>query len=929
MRKSIFLLVSVFSFGFSFGQTSLSGTVTDSTTDQPLSRVHVYLESDTSISAETDAEGHFSFTGMELPLGEQILIVEKNEYITKNFPIIIEEGKDLNLNISLELNVAEQVQVATITLTDSELDQEVGSADNISGLLQASKDVFLNAAAYDFSATFFNPRGLDSENGKLLINGIEMNSLYNGRPDWTVWGGLNDAQRERVFSMGLSPNETNFGGLAGTTNITMRASQYREGGRISYAASNRSYTGRISANYNSGLLANGWAYSVLFARRYGEEGFRDGTLYDANSFFASVEKQLSPNHSLNLSAFFVPSRRGKSSANTQEVYDLKGTEYNSYWGYQNGEIRNSRVERVEQPVIMLNHYWDISSKTRLNTNLGYHFGEMGNSRLGYDDAPNPDPSYYRKLPSFALAGDPPNLALAYENYSEFTEDGQIDWNQLYKTNIAAREQGIPARYYLYEDRSDMKKIMANMILNTQVTDNLKMTGAVRYRKLEQENFAYMIDLLGAENYLDVDTFNSGDEAQSDLQNPNRILGNGERFGYNYIFDATTYSGFAQAQYKTKKVDFYLGGNLGRTTYLRTGLYQNGAFPDNSLGESEELEFTTFGGKAGATYKITGRHMIDVNAGYLTKAPTLRNSFSNSRQNNDVVSGLTEETIQSVDLSYIFRGPKINARLTGYYSKLMDATEISFYYADGLSFQAGIPETGTSTPGATVNQTNAFVQEVLTGIDKRSIGLEFGLEAKATQTITLKAAAAIGQVVYDNNPNLYLTSDDFDQRLNFGKSYLENYHVAGGPEQAYQLGFEYRDPDYWFFGATTNYFSNAYVDPSPITRTRNFYLDVDGVPFNDYNPQTARELLKQEQFGDYFLVNFIGGKSWKIDDYYVGFFGVISNVLNEKYKTGGYEQGRAANYRELLADTSNDKRVFGPKYWYGYGTTFYLNLYFRF
>lgn len=222
-----------------------------------------------------------------------------------------------------------------------------------------------------------------------------------------------------------------------------------------------------------------------------------------------------------------------------------------------------------------------------------------------------------------------------------------------------------------------------------------------------------------------------------------------------------------------------------------------------------------------------------------------------------------------------------------------------------------------------------MQEVLTGIDKRSIGLEFGLEAKATQTITLKAAAAIGQVVYDNNPNLYLTSDDFDQRLNFGKSYLENYHVAGGPEQAYQLGFEYRDPDYWFFGATTNYFSNAYVDPSPITRTRNFYLDVDGVPFNDYNPQTARELLKQEQFGDYFLVNFIGGKSWKIDDYYVGFFGVISNVLNEKYKTGGYEQGRAANYRELLADTSNDKRVFGPKYWYGYGTTFYLNLYFRF
>ncbi len=896
-------------------ETGIVGKIVDAGTNKALPGTQVSLKANEAVKTTSNAYGEFDFGSQKLPFGEQMLVVSRDGYITKTLPIVVEEGKTLDMKtIGLEIDLAEQTQIATIILADTELDKDIGGADNIAGLLQASRDVFLSAAAYDFSATFFRPRGLDSENGKVLINGIIMNDLYDGGPEWSTWGGLNDAQRSRSFSMGLSANDYTFGGLAGTTNIIMRASQYREGGKISYAMANKSYTGRVSASYNSGQLASGWAYSVLFARRYGNEGYNEGTLYDANSFFLAVEKKLGDNHSLNLSAYYVPYRRGKSSPNTQEVYDLKGTQYNSYWGYQDGEKRNSRIKRFKEPVIMLNHYWDISEKTELNTNLAYKFGEAGNSRLGYDDVPNPDPSYYRSLPSYSLADpDGPNYASAYGYEQKFINDGQIDWNNLYATNMAF---GGPARYYLYEDRTDNKQIFANTILNSRLNDNIKVTGALRYRSLKSENFAYMLDLLGANNYLDIDTFSSGDEAQSDLQNPDRLVGQNDRFGYNYEMNATKYSGFAQGQFSYSKVDFYVGGKVENTTYQRNGLYQNGNFADNSLGESEELQFTTFGAKAGATYKIDGKNYIEINGGYFTKAPSVRNSFSNSRQNNDVVDGLEEEKIKSVDLSYIFRTSIIRARLTGYYSIMEDATEISFYYADGLS------DLGRNT-------TNAFVQEVLTGVDKQHIGAELGIEAQVTSTIKLKGAAAIGQHTYASNPNLYLTSDDFDEPKKYGESYLKDYHVAGGPEQAFQLGFEYRDPDYWFFGSTVNYFSNAYLDVAPITRTKNFYTDVDGIPFNDYDPEVARKLLKQEKFDDYFLVNFIGGKSWKVGDYYIGVFGVISNVLDKQYKTGGFEQGRSANYRELSEDTSNKTRVFGPKYWYGYGSNYYLNLYVRF
>ena len=924
MEKLVLTICSVFVLGISaFAQvTVVKGKVLDTHSSDPIPNVSVSIKA-SNFNTITDLNGEFNIESLELPQGEQLLIVSKSGYNLQRIPIIVQLGTTIDLPailLAVDLTGVE-AQIGVISLSDDQLDEDEGTSYNVSGLLQASKDVFLNAASYDFSATFFRPRGYDSEDGKVLINGLEMNKLYNGRPQWSNWGGLNDAQRNQMFSMGMAANEYTFGHLAGTTNIIMRASEYSKGGRISYASSNRTYRGRVMGSYNSGMLPSGWAYSFLVSRRFGDEGFNDASLYDANSFFASIEKKLNEMHSVNITAFYTPNRRGKSSANTQEVYDLKGTQYNSYWGKQDGEQRNSRIKEVAEPIIMLNHFWTLSERTKLNTNIGYQFGKTGNSRLGYDNAPNPDPSYYQKLPSFFLA-DPngPNYEGAYVAYSEFLNNGQINWSNLYETNIL---YGGNARYYLYEDRNDDKQLSANTILTSQLTENIALNASFTYRNLNSMNFAQMIDLLGSNGYLDVDSFNNGDAAQNDLNNPNRVIGNDGKFKYNYEIYATDYNGFVQAQFSYSFIDFYLAGKIGKTSYQRNGLYRNGSYPNenDSFGKSEKLDFTTYGAKAGTTYKISGKHAFEVNTAYFTDAPTVRNSFSNSRQNNNTVIDLTEEKNINVDGSYIFRTPKVKARLTGYYTLMQDATEISFFYADGVYARGGIQGNGD----------NAFLQEVLTDIDKKNLGLELGIEAQITPTIKLKGAAAYGQNTYNNNPNLYLTSDDFNLGFELlGKSYLKDYKIAGGPQQAYQIGFDYRDPDFWWFGATANYFNNAYVDISPLTRTANFYTDPsDGMPFNDYDPEKARELLKQEKFDAYLLVNVIGGKSWKIKDYYLGFFATVSNILDTKYKTGGFEQGRAANFRSLSEDAENDTRVFGSKYWYGYGTTYYLNIYARF
>mgnify|MGYP003754433025 FL=1 len=103
------------------------------------------------------------------------------------------------------------------------------------------------------------------------------------------------------------------------------------------------------------------------------------------------------------------------------------------------------------------------------------------------------------------------------------------------------------------------------------------------------------------------------------------------------------------------------------------------------------------------------------------------------------------------------------------------------------------------------------------------------------------------------------------------------------------------------------------------------MDDDGLPFLDYDKTIAKQLLTQEKFSNYSVVNLVGGKSLKIKDYYLSVFATVNNLLNKNYKSGGFEQGRNANYRQLKEDKSLDKPIFGSKYWYGRGTTYFLNV----
>jgi len=885
---------------------SVKGIILDSETQMPINNITISVEN-TKIIQGTDAKGAFVITN--IPTGNQMLQIFLEGYEIKLFPVLIETNSQIDLGTILlvfDLSTLEEKH-GLISLSEDDLNGDDTQSENTAGFLQASRDVFQKKAAFDFGQAFFRIRGYDSQSSQVLINGTSMNKLFNGRPQWNNWGGLNDATRNQELITGLAASRYSFGGIMGITNISTRASQYRPGFRISSSYSNRTYTGRAMITYNSGLQKNGLAYSISASRRWGNEGFIDGTVYDAFGFFGALEYKLNSKNSLNLTAIYSPNRRGGVSAITERVFKELGRKYNPYWGLQDGKKRSSRIREIEEPIFMFSHFLE-TEKINLTTTMLYQIGKQGRSRLDYANAPNPSPNYWRYLPNIS-------------------EKPQVDWNSLYdaNTNTANIADGGAARYILYEDRTDDVLYTASSTLNVKITKHLSFDIGATYKSMSSENFASPIDLLGATYYSDVNQFTliSGQPAKNDaLGQINKGLN--DRIKYNYDMLSSQINGFAQLQFSFNKADFFLSGSYSATNYQRNGNFLNESFEDNSLGKSETVSFNDFGFKGGLTYKITGRHLVLLNGTYLSKAPAIRNSFVNSRENNNIVTGLESEIITSAEASYLFRSPTIKTRFTGYFTDFNEGTDLNFIFA----------QSGSGTD---------FFQEVVTNIDKRHYGAELGFEYQAGPSVKIFLVAAYGKHTYSDNANVSVNfdtagfNDDLINNIGFkdlGETNIKDLRVANGPQQAYSVGIEYRDPKNWWISATANYLLHAYVDVSTITRTNDFFINPDdplGLPFEDIDLDLANKLLEQEKFEAYYLLNFTAGKSWRLKNNYLSLFISVNNAFEETFRTGGYEQSRTANYADLVEDTANgnDERSFGNKYWYGHGRTYFINLAYNF
>ena len=95
-RFLLILLVQLTTVSSLVGQeTIVKGSVNDAITNQPILEVIISIQN-SDLSSKTDAFGQFLFD-KNVPLGEQMLKIEKLNYATKYYPIIVSQGKTIDI----------------------------------------------------------------------------------------------------------------------------------------------------------------------------------------------------------------------------------------------------------------------------------------------------------------------------------------------------------------------------------------------------------------------------------------------------------------------------------------------------------------------------------------------------------------------------------------------------------------------------------------------------------------------------------------------------------------------------------------------------------------------------------------------------------------------------------------------------------------
>ena len=825
-------------------------------------------------------------------------------------------------------SVSDNTTLPTIIMIDTDYDDSQSSTD-ISSFLQSSRDAFNTIAAYNFSSRRFRIRAYDSKYTDVMINGVMMNDPDGGRPYYSNWGGLNDVMRNSVIMVNSGITYESFGGPAGVTAITTRASNYRKQISGSYSLSNRSYNHRIMATYNTGMMDNGWAFSGSISGRYtpmnSSLSWQEGTWYAGTSYFFSAEKKLNRQHSLGFLVFGSPSERAASSPAVQEVFDLLGTNYyNPNWGWQtdkNGNrfMRNARVSSYHQPMFQLQHYWTPSDKLQVNSTIYYWFGKGGSTSLEWGEAADPRPDYYRNLPSYYKymldLGKDGYTQAGYEAYTQrWIEDEsmhQINWDELYAANLRNLKtinnanntngntiQGYFSKYIIEERRQDKNQYGLTSNVKYEFNPNLHLYGGLKAGISKTHYYKKVADLLGGDYYLDIDKYADGeafdisDEQQNNIRNKNHVAEVGDIVGYDYIANVNNVLLWGQLTYVKNRWSTYAGLEAVYTQIYRTGNFENGRFrAEESYGDSKKLNQMNGSVKLGGTYAINGRNYVVANIMLKSQAPEFRSVFVAPRVRNTIVSDVDNEKIYSFDLGYEYRSPFMKARVAAYRTQFNELTwNRSFYY----------------------ESTGKYVNYIMNDIDQYAQGIELGADINITPTISAQVAGTMGEHRYSNRPKVYVYEDNNASPIYEGETvYLENYYAGEMPQTVGSVGVKYNSPKYWWVSVNANYFADYYLAVNPTNHVADAF---EGLYAEDYRTDL---LLKQKKLDNAFTLDLYAGKSWNWKGYYILLNLSVNNVLNNKdIVLYGYEQ---------LRSDYDDPERFPEKYSYLYGTNFFLSL----
>lgn len=810
---------------------------------------------------------------------------------------------------------------AAFTFTEAQLGEDDNVNQNVT-ILNSNTNVYASGVGYLFSPVRFRYRAFNQKYNEIYINGAPVNDVERGQFAFSSIGGLNQMTRNVDFSLPFETNSFGMSAMAGSNNYNFRSGAMSTGQRVSLAGANRSYTLRGMYTYNSGFNNKGWAYSANVTYRWANRGYVEGTFYNSLSYFFGVQKLLG-DHSLSFATWGNPTERASQGAATEESYWIANNyQYNPYWGYQNGKVRNSRVVNDFAPSALLTWDWNIDKKTKLVTTLLGKYSMYKSTKLNYNNSDNPAPDYYKVLPSnfydvwgsnsrYQTAAAYADWKTAYDWLSGSKANRQINWDRLITANHNVNAVNADAMYYVQARHNNNLYLTLASALTRQVAKQSTLNLGFNVTGNKGMHYQTMDDLLGAKYFHNVNNYaigtytRSSDAVQYDLNRPNALVGEGDKFGYDYNINVLRGNIWANYAETFGIAHYSIAAKVGYDAMNRDGKMRNGLFAKNSYGKSKTARFMTGGMKVASSFDFGKGHVVSLGLGYELKAPNANVAFQAPEMNNDFALGLKSERVFSSELAYQLKTPRFNLNLSGYYSRIDNATEWTCFYFDDI---------------------NSFSYNSITGLNKEYYGAELGAKVKLTSFLDLKAIGAISEAKNIGNADvIYLNATEGKPYKD--RAYIKNMRESGTPLTAASLGLSYHQSG-WFVDLNGNYYDRIYLGYSPYYRYAKSMTKA-GLVDNEGNYMVS----PQDKGKGGFMLDGSIGRNIRLKRGSLTINLMVTNILNnQKIVTGGYEQSRSdysTNQTTGVASQRSYSFSKNPKVFHAWGANGMLQIGYRF
>ncbi|MDA3907412.1 MAG: TonB-dependent receptor [Bacteroidales bacterium] len=766
LQKMTLVVALTFFMGTAMAQGFVKGTVVDADNNETLLGASVVVEG-TTTGVSTGLSGTFNF---EVPAGTHTIVVQFVGFLNQEFEVNVQEGQTVDLgtialagsqvgldevSVFASLAIDRKTPVAISSISSRLIEDKLGSQE-FPEILKSTPGVYATKSGGGFGDGRVNLRGFNSENVAVMINGVPVNDMENGRVYWSNWAGLSDVTRTMQVQRGLGASKVAVPSIGGTINIVSKTTDIEEGGSISTTVGNDGYQ-KIGATVSTGLLSNGWAATVSVAKTTGE-GYVDGTEFDGYNYFLNISKNLGASHRISFTSFGAPQRHGqRQNPHLIETYRNaeSGNKFNSDWGMRGGQVVHIEDNFYHKSQTSLNHYWTISDKSTLSTAFYASFGTGGGGGRGGDNA-----LFDVRLGNF---------------------DQPMDIDNIVNTNIANGAMGAVA--WQRASRNDHNWFGVLSTFNTELGEHLDFTAGLDVRTYTAQHFYEVTDLLGASYIYNDD----------DINNPNAVLRVGDKYNYNNDGNVGWQGLFTQVEYDKNNLAAFVSASFSNTSYQRVDYFQY--LDSDPMQTTDKYNFGGFSIKSGANYNLTDNHNVFANIGYFEKAAgfdAVFQGYDNEHINLEAVN----QKIFSVELGYGFRGEKLAANLNVYNTKWNDRTVTRYSNIGGIAYFAN-----------------------LIGVNALHQGVELDFTYKVSKKLSTMGMLSVGDWRWDNNiENVQIYNEDQEPIGSPFNLFIEDVKVSNAAQTTAAVGFNYQVMPQTNFTVDFNYFADLYADYSPDSRT---------------------------------------------------------------------------------------------------------------